>query len=209
MSIYKKLLEIQKEVDSFTKDKKGMNYQYVTGEQVLNKIRPLMNAKGLLLKQEILSVENERMDYTTNSGKDKSEVLSSVAQRFTWIDTDTDEKDENLFHGNGLNDWDKGLGSALTYAERYFLLKFFHVPTDGDDPDNRQEGNAGKSSSSNNGLPWLNKTAYKSDQLTEDWINVTASLRGGKCGLDYVQSKFRLNKEVEKELRSIISKASA
>jgi len=28
------------------------------------------------------------------------------------------------------------LGSALTYAERYFLLKYFHIATDEDDIDN-------------------------------------------------------------------------
>ena len=56
--------------------------------------------------------------------------------RFTWIDCETGEKDENLFGANGQNDWEKGLGSALTYAERYFLLKFFHIATDADDIDN-------------------------------------------------------------------------
>ena len=34
-----------------------------------------------------------------------------------------------------MNNWDKGLGSALTYGERYFLLKFFHIATDKDDVD--------------------------------------------------------------------------
>jgi hypothetical protein len=56
--------------------------------------------------------------------------------RFTWVDVETGEKDENLFAANGQNDWDKGVGSALTYAERYFLLKYFHIPTDEDDIDN-------------------------------------------------------------------------
>ena len=56
--------------------------------------------------------------------------------RFTWIDTESGEKDENLFGANGQNDWEKGLGSALTYAERYFLLKYFHIATDEDDIDN-------------------------------------------------------------------------
>jgi hypothetical protein len=56
--------------------------------------------------------------------------------RFTWIDTEIGEKDENLFGANGQNDWDKGVGSALTYAERYFLLKYFHIATDEDDIDN-------------------------------------------------------------------------
>lgn len=62
--------------------------------------------------------------------------------KFTWIDSDTGEKDENIFGANGQNDWEKGLGSALTYAERYFFLKFFHIATDEDDidnPDRKQE----------------------------------------------------------------------
>ena len=34
-----------------------------------------------------------------------------------------------------MNAWDKGLGSALTYAERYYLMKTFHIATDEDDVD--------------------------------------------------------------------------
>jgi hypothetical protein len=56
--------------------------------------------------------------------------------RFTWIDSESGETDVNLFGANGQNDWEKGLGSALTYAERYFLLKYFHIATDEDDIDN-------------------------------------------------------------------------
>lgn len=58
--------------------------------------------------------------------------------QFTWIDCETGETDVNLFGANGQNDWEKGLGSALTYAERYFLLKYFHIATDEDDIDNDQ-----------------------------------------------------------------------
>ena len=53
--------------------------------------------------------------------------------RFKRIDSATGEKDANLFGANGQNDWEKGLGSALTYGERYFLLKHFHTATDEDD----------------------------------------------------------------------------
>lgn len=76
------------------------------------------------------------MDYNTSKGA-KSEILSKVMMKFTWIDALTGEIDENLFGANGQNDFEKGLGSALTYAERYFLLKFFHIPTDEDDIDNQ------------------------------------------------------------------------
>jgi hypothetical protein len=59
--------------------------------------------------------------------------------KFTWVDCETGETDVNMFAANGQNDWEKGLGSALTYGERYFLLKYFHIATDEDDVDARQE----------------------------------------------------------------------
>lgn len=133
-----KLLVIQKAIDCIAKSEKGFNYSYAGQEQVLNTIRPLMNDQGLLLMQEVLEVENTRIDYVTAKGQSKSEILTSAKQLFTWMDCETDEKLAVRFHANGMNDWEKGLGSALTYAERYFLLKFFHIPTPNDDPDARQ-----------------------------------------------------------------------
>ena len=135
MSIYKKLHKIQSAILGLGKDKKGNNYEYVTGNKVLSEIKPLMNDLGLLLKQEVISIDNVRQDYATRNGT-KSEINSKVMMRFTWVDIETGEKDENLFGANGQNDWDKGVGSALTYGERYFLLKFFHIATDEDDIDN-------------------------------------------------------------------------
>ncbi|AZB23645.1 hypothetical protein EG339_02920 [Chryseobacterium bernardetii] len=140
MSIYKKLHQIQSKINGLGKDSRTNQYGYVSGAKVLEFVRPLMNDYGLLLKQEITSIDNERQDYKTGIGtqyeKPKSEILSKVMMKFTWIDVETGEKDENEFGANGQNDWEKGLGSALTYAERYFLLKYFHIPTDEDDIDN-------------------------------------------------------------------------
>lgn len=140
-NIYQKLLVIQKSIGGLAKDKNTKSqynpngYAYVTGSKVLENIKPLMNELGLILKQEVVSAENTRQDYTTKNGT-KSEVLTKVMMKFTWVDCDTGEKDENMFGANGQNDWEKGFGSALTYAERYFLLKYFHIATDEDDIDN-------------------------------------------------------------------------
>lgn len=152
LSLYQKLLKIQQEVIGLGKNKESNSYSYVSGSKVLEHIKPLMNKYQILLKQEVLSIDNKRQDYLVSlaqdkdtkvwSGKPKVEILSKVMMRFTWIDCDSGEKDENLFGANGQNDYEKGLGSALTYAERYFLLKFFHIATDEDDIDNPER--AGK-----------------------------------------------------------------
>lgn len=136
LNLYQKLALIQSEVKGLGKDKDGHGYKYVTGSKVLDFIKPLMIMHGIILKQEIVSIENVRQDYTLKSGSNKSEILSKVMMKFTWIDCETGDKDENSFGANGQNDWDKGVGSALTYAERYFLLKYFHINTDEDDIDN-------------------------------------------------------------------------
>jgi hypothetical protein len=136
-NLYQKLLHIQTKINGLGKDKTTYQYKYVTGDKVLGEIKPLMNQLGLILKQEVISIENTRQDYSTAKGS-KSEILSKVMMQFTWIDCATGEKDVNSFGANGQNDWEKGLGSALTYAERYFLLKYFHIATDEDDIDNDQ-----------------------------------------------------------------------
>ena len=146
LNLYQKLHKIQCQVMGLGKDKDGQNFKYVSGTKVLDAIKPIMKDLGLILKQEIISIDNVRQDYQTSlsqdketkiwTGKPKSEILSKVMMKFTWIDVESGEKDENLFGANGQNDWDKGVGSALTYAERYFLLKFFHIATDEDDIDN-------------------------------------------------------------------------
>lgn len=162
MNIYQKLLKIQQKIHGLGKDKVTYNYKYVTGDKLLGEIKPMMNELNLILKQEILSIENSRQDYQVKNGS-KSEILSKVMMKFTWIDCETGEKDENLFGANGQNDWEKGLGSALTYGERYFLLKYFHIATDEDDIDNDQRKTS---------LP-IEKPIAK--EITElDWINVDA-----------------------------------
>lgn len=140
MAIYTKLANIQSAIRGLGQDKRGNNYQYVSGSKVLSAIKPLMIEEGLLLKQEIVDIRNQRQDYLVGrEQKPKSEILTTLIIKFTWVDVDTGEKDENLFAANGQNDWDKGVGSALTYAERYFLLKYFHIATDEDDCDAPKE----------------------------------------------------------------------
>lgn len=132
-----KLAALQSAVRGLGKDTKGNSYEYVSGSKVLDAVRPRMDELGLLLVQEVEDIRNERVDYSTRNGA-KSEMFTSVSMVFTWLDTDTGEKLPVRFAANGCNGWDKGLGSALTYGERYFLLKFFHIATDEDDVDARQ-----------------------------------------------------------------------
>lgn len=197
MNLFQKLLEIQKTVVGLGKDSKSFGYQYVSGSKVLEHIKPMMNELSIILKQEVLDIENTRQDYTTKSGS-KSEILTKATMRFTWIDCETGEKDENLFAANGQNDWEKGLGSALTYAERYFLLKYFHISTDEDDIDNpnRKPAEVVKPSSSTN-----NSTAPTSKKPTiSDMEAVKKALKSNREGTIKMLEKYDVTPDQKKEL---------
>lgn len=197
MSIYKKLLEIQKSIIGLGEDKKSFGYNYVSGSKVLSHVKPLMNKHGIILKQEILTIDNTRQDYSTKRG-DKSEVLTKITMKFTWVDVETGETDENLFAANGQNDWEKGLGSALTYGERYFLLKYFHISTDKDDIDNPDRKESNESS--------VKKPTEKPKQQAE--LKAVSNLNNLKKGLKsnkdktlkQLNSQFFLNQNQLNEL---------
>ena len=134
MALFKKLLEIQKAIEGLGKDGVGDKYQYVTGNKLLGAVRPLMDKHGVLLISEITEAEYTRQDYQTKNGG-KSEMFCALKMRFTWVDADTGETLPCAWAACGMNNWDKGAGSAATYAERYFIMKFFHIATDEDDVD--------------------------------------------------------------------------
>lgn len=140
MAVYKKILEMQKRVKSITKDSKGFNYDYISGDKLLNIVRPIMDELSLILLPEVMGLESEKIIYDqydrrSNQMLPKTENLVTLQIKFTWIDCEDGEKVPQMWAGTGQNDFDKGFGSALTYGERYYLLKVLHIATDRDDVD--------------------------------------------------------------------------
>lgn len=138
--IHKKLLEIQKSVRALQRDAKAYNYNYVSGDKLLYFVRPKMDELGLLLLPEVLGVETRDVTYQqwdkgAKAMVEKKEILYVLTMRMTWTDTEDGETLPQEWKAAGMNAFDKGYGSALTYGERYYLLKLFHIATDEDDVD--------------------------------------------------------------------------
>lgn len=138
MSVYKKLHQLQSSTRSLSANADGQtgqaHYGYVSGSKLLGIIRPQMDKLGLILTQEVIGITNTPTSYMTKNGE-KTEMFTCLHIRFTWTDAEDGSQIVNEFYANGMNAWDKGLGSALTYAERYYLMKTFHIATDEDDVD--------------------------------------------------------------------------
>nr|DAL43007.1 MAG TPA_asm: ERF superfamily protein [Caudoviricetes sp.] len=141
LNLFQKIAEVKANIDGFTKDTKGYNFSYVSGSQILHRIRKKMIEHNLLL---VPSTSNE--NWTTHTFKNKrgqevTEFIVEMDLNYTWINADKpEEKFEVSYHAYGQqSDISQAHGTALTYAERYFLMKFFNIPTDEDDADAKEK----------------------------------------------------------------------
>ena len=138
LNLLQKILELQKALSLVLLDVKGEGFMYASGEQVLRIARPKMDELGLLLLQEMVDVKIEHVLWKLRNGE-KQQTFAQCQFKFTWIDVDSGDKLEQRLDASGFNSWDKAIGSAMTYAERYFFMKTFHIPTDDLEPNQRKE----------------------------------------------------------------------
>lgn len=140
LNLFQKIADVKANIDGFTKDTKGYQYTYVSGSQVLHKIRAKMVEHNLLFLPTIENAEYKEIEVLVK-GKMKPNILVSVDLKYTWINADNpDERFEMPFYAVGhQDDASKALGTALTYSERYLLMKMFNIPTDEDDADAKQK----------------------------------------------------------------------
>ena len=147
MNIYEKLLLIQQSVDRFVKDNQvgegKQSYKAVSSDQVLETVRPLLNEYKLLLLPEVNSANV--IVGSTSSGT--ARYLTELQMTMTWVDVESGERLPQQWYAQGVDlAGEKGVGKANTYAEKYYLMKAFHVPTPKDDPDgDKKTGNGEKS----------------------------------------------------------------
>lgn len=141
LNLYQKIADVKANIDGFTKDTKGYNFSYVSGSQILHRIRAKMIEHNLLL---VPSTTNEKWTTHTYKNKKGNEIVDFVIEmdlNYKWINADKPEEQLDIsYHAFGQqSDISQAHGTALTYAERYFLMKFFNIPTDEDDADAKEK----------------------------------------------------------------------
>ena len=142
-SIYQKLLEFQTNIESIKKDGKnsffkkpdGRASSYATLPNILENVKPILNALKLVLTQPIVNGEVFSIVTCTETGES---VQSSV--------------------GLPTNLNAQQIGSAITYFRRYTITSLLSLEIDEDDDGNKASGNNSKPAQSNE-KPWLNEGA--------------------------------------------------
>jgi hypothetical protein len=147
MNIYQKLAKIRKQVEIMKRDTKAYGYHYTKEESILAKITVYMEKYDLSLIPTIVSgsISVEPYSYkktkTTPKGEfyeeNVNEVLVHADMVWTWINNlNPEERIVVPWSMVGQqSDASQSFGSGLTYASRYFLLKYFNISTSNDDPD--------------------------------------------------------------------------
>ena len=144
LNIYERLSLITEEIGVVEKGlnvqvTKTSSYKAVSERDVLDAVKPIENkyrvysypAKREITDREILVKESE---YNGNTTKTNTLFMRiETTYRFVNIDNPS-EYIETTVYGDGLDTGDKATGKAMTYADKYALMKAYKIST-GDDPD--------------------------------------------------------------------------
>ena len=159
MNIYEKLLNITSEIKNVSKNLEvgvGKNAYKAVGEaDVLFAVKQLEQkykvysypCKREVIDRAILETEKE---YNGNVTKGNQIFLRiETTYRFVNIEDPEDYIDITTY-GDGIDTQDKAVGKAMTYADKYALLKAYKIIT-GEDPDQEHSPDTAKYTSHTDG----------------------------------------------------------
>jgi hypothetical protein len=144
LNIYERLSLITAEIGVVEKNlkvqvNKNSSYKAVSERDVLDAVKPIEQkyrvysypASRQIVDRDILTKESEYQGTVTRTNTLFMRV--ETIYRFVNIDNPT-EFIETTVYGDGLDTGDKATGKAMTYADKYALMKAYKLST-GDDPD--------------------------------------------------------------------------
>lgn len=148
LNLYQRLAKVRDVADVVQKNKSGYGYKYTSEDEILAKVKAGMTKYRVSIYPMIdtetfanTAREYEKSKYDKAAGKmiatKETEWIISGTVIYTVINDDNpDERFTVTWPICGSqSDMAQAFGSALTYANRYFYLKFFNIATSEDDPD--------------------------------------------------------------------------
>lgn len=149
LNIYQRMLAITADMQTVAKNllvpAGGGKYRAVSETDVLNAVKPLEIRHGVYsypverrtISVDVLETEERRKDYDTKQYETirKTQFVYRIETRYRFVNVDfPDEYIDVVSYGDGIDSADKAPGKAMTYSDKYALLKAYKIQT-GDDPD--------------------------------------------------------------------------
>ena len=149
LNIYQKMSLATNRIQTVTKKlrvgegTKG-EYKAVSEADVLNAVKPIENELGIYsFPVDRKTLKEERLTFKNKFGDTENFVIRlETTYRFVNIDKPEEFIDIKTY-GDGVDSQDKAPGKAMTYADKYALLKAYKIQT-GDDPDKNKSGKVSK-----------------------------------------------------------------
>lgn len=210
LNIFQRMLAATSEINRVAKNlkvdiSKSQSYKAVAESDVLEAVKPIEEKYGIYSYPVSRTVIKDEA-YTTTSEYDgrKSEKTTffmrlATVYRFVNIDK-PDEYIDITTYGDGVDTQDKAPGKAMTYADKYALLKAYKIQT-GDDPDANASGNLGKKK-------FEEPTAVQLAQAEELGINLDGLAAYAKCKVEEI-SKDVLAEAIKMKQTALKKKAAA
>src|SRR3990167_5458673 len=150
-NLYKKLLNVQKEVGAITKDSTNPFFksQYFDINGLLAALKPILNEEGLVVLQPLTEVNGKLALETLVIDEESGEQIRSI----TVLPENPDPQK---------------MGSAITYFRRYALQSFFLLQAQDDDANSTKEVKVAKPRTPTS----INRTSDRRQEIDEQTLVV-------------------------------------
>lgn len=144
MNIFQKMSAVTNDLQTVAKNltvqtTKTSSYKAVSERDIIDAVKPLEIKHGIysypydrqIIESQTLESENEYQGKVTK----KTTFFSRIKTTYRFVNVDNpDEFIDMVTFAEGIDSQDKGSGKAMTYADKYALMKAYKIST-GDDPD--------------------------------------------------------------------------
>lgn len=140
-NIFKRMSAITAELQTVAKNMTvgtGKNtYKAVSERDILDAVKPVEEKHGVYSYPAYREViESNLLESDSQYGK-KTTLMTRIKTIYRFVNIDNpDDYIETVVFSEGMDAQDKGSGKAMTYADKYALMKAYKIST-GDDPDQK------------------------------------------------------------------------
>lgn len=205
MNIYEKMSKATEKINKVAKGLivgTGKNQYKAVGEAaVLEAVKPIEIEFGIYsfpFKREILTSDTYTTvtEYSGNKSE-KTMFFMRIKTIYRFVNVgQPDDYIDIVSYGDGIDLQDKAPGKAMTYADKYALLKAYKVET-GDDPDQRQSKKMNLQKQTNNEQQ-IRQLIEKANQVGIDVAGVAQYFKVAESELTSDQINWAINRKLNK-----------
>lgn len=140
MNIFQKMSAVTAELQTVAKNLtvstgKNNTYKAVSERDIIDAVKPIEVKHGIYsFPCDRQVIESQILESEYNGNK-KTTFFSRIRVTYRFVNVDKpDEFIDMVTFAEGIDAQDKGSGKAMTYADKYALMKAYKIST-GDDPD--------------------------------------------------------------------------